>query len=85
MTGKRDNHGLLGKKITRRGALKGVGAAAGLALAPGFVRYTQAQSIVRSFKAGGGYDRLLTTIRSDRAAAAMLKMVRLWRRIPGLR
>jgi len=44
MTGKRDNHGLLGKKITRRGALKGVGAAAGLALAPGFVRYAQAQS-----------------------------------------
>ena len=44
MTGKRDNHGLFGKNISRRGALKGVGAAAGLALAPGFVRYAQAQS-----------------------------------------
>ncbi|MDN2566918.1 ABC transporter substrate-binding protein [Aquibium sp. A9E412] len=30
--------------LTRRGALKGMGAAAGLALGPGFVRYAQAQS-----------------------------------------
>ena len=51
----------------------------------GILRYTQAQSIVRSFRFGGGYDRLLATIRSERAAATMLKMVRLWRRIPGLR
>lgn len=30
--------------LTRRGALKGMGAAAGLMAAPGFVRYSQAQS-----------------------------------------
>jgi succinate-semialdehyde dehydrogenase/glutarate-semialdehyde dehydrogenase len=51
----------------------------------GILRYTQAQSIVRSFEFGGGYDSLLTRIRSDRAAQTMLKLVRLWRRIPGLR
>jgi branched-chain amino acid transport system substrate-binding protein len=32
------------KGITRRGALQGIGAAAGLMAAPGFVRYSQAQS-----------------------------------------
>jgi succinate-semialdehyde dehydrogenase/glutarate-semialdehyde dehydrogenase len=51
----------------------------------GILRYVQAQSIARSFQAGGGYDSLLSKIRSDRAARAMLKAVRLWRRIPGLR
>ncbi len=44
MTGNRDTKGLLTGKLTRRTALKGLGAAAGLSLAPGFVRYTQAQS-----------------------------------------
>jgi branched-chain amino acid transport system substrate-binding protein len=44
MTGKRDSRGLLSRTISRRTALKGAGAAAGLALAPGFVRYAQAQS-----------------------------------------
>jgi branched-chain amino acid transport system substrate-binding protein len=45
MTGKRDSHCLLTRKISRRTTLKGAGAAmAGLALAPGFVRYAQAQS-----------------------------------------
>ncbi|MFC6490267.1 ABC transporter substrate-binding protein [Nitratireductor sp. GCM10026969] len=33
-----------GGPVTRRSALKGLGAAAGLAAAPGFVRYAQAQS-----------------------------------------
>jgi succinate-semialdehyde dehydrogenase/glutarate-semialdehyde dehydrogenase len=51
----------------------------------GLLRYTQALSIVSSFEAGGGYDSLLTRIRSDKAAQTMLKLVRLWRRIPGLR
>jgi len=51
----------------------------------GILRYTQAQSIVRSFETGGGYDSMLGHVRSDRLAAAMLKMVRLWRRIPGIR
>ena len=44
MTEKRDAQGLLSRKISRRNALQGAGAAAGLALAPGFVRYAQAAS-----------------------------------------
>jgi branched-chain amino acid transport system substrate-binding protein len=35
---------LLTKSLTRRGALAGIGATAGLMAAPGFVRYAQAQS-----------------------------------------
>ena len=44
MTEKRNAQGLLSQKISRRSALKGAGAAAGLMLAPGFVRYSQAAS-----------------------------------------
>ena len=44
MTEKRYPSSLLTSKISRRSALKGAGAAAGLALAPGFVRYAQAAS-----------------------------------------
>ncbi|MET0942372.1 MAG: ABC transporter substrate-binding protein [Mesorhizobium sp.] len=44
MSGNRGLNGLLDKTLTRRTALKGMGAAAGLALAPGYVRYAQAQS-----------------------------------------
>jgi branched-chain amino acid transport system substrate-binding protein len=44
MTEKRDQHGLLSGRISRRTALRVAGAAAGLALGPGFVRYAQAQS-----------------------------------------
>src|SRR3954453_13063918 len=44
MTEKRDAQGLLSRKISRRSALKGAGAAAGLGLAPGFVPYVQAAS-----------------------------------------
>ena len=44
MTGNRGGKGLLDKTLTRRTALKGMGATAGLALAPGYVRYAQAQS-----------------------------------------
>jgi len=51
----------------------------------GILRYTQARSIVRSFETGGGYDSMLGRIRGEKMAAAMLKMVRLWRRIPGIR
>ncbi len=43
MTGN-DTKGLLDKTLSRRTALKGMSAAAGLALAPGYVRYAQAQS-----------------------------------------
>ena len=51
----------------------------------GILRYTQEQSIARSFAVGGGYDRMLTGVRSDSAVRTMLKFVKLWRRIPGLR
>ena len=44
MTEKRNAQGLPSHKISRRSALKSAGAAAGLALAPGFVRYAQAAS-----------------------------------------
>jgi len=51
----------------------------------GLLRYTQEQSIVRSFEAGGGFDGVLTNIRSDKTANMILKLVKLWRRIPGIR
>jgi succinate-semialdehyde dehydrogenase / glutarate-semialdehyde dehydrogenase len=51
----------------------------------GLLRYTQEQSIVRSFEAGGGFDGMLTSIRSEKIANAILKVVRLWRRVPGIR
>jgi succinate-semialdehyde dehydrogenase/glutarate-semialdehyde dehydrogenase len=51
----------------------------------GILRYTQEQSIVSSFSAGGGYDSLLARIRTPKLADNLLKLVRLWRRIPGLR
>ncbi len=44
MTGNRDSKGLLNGRVSRRTALKGLGVATGLALAPGYVRYAQAQS-----------------------------------------
>jgi branched-chain amino acid transport system substrate-binding protein len=44
MTGNRDTRGLLTGKLTRRTALKGLGAVTGLSLAPGYVRYAQTQS-----------------------------------------
>ena len=51
----------------------------------GILRYTQEQSIVRSFETGGGYDRMLAGIRTDGRAGTLLKFIRLWRRLPGLR
>jgi succinate-semialdehyde dehydrogenase/glutarate-semialdehyde dehydrogenase len=51
----------------------------------GILRYTQEQSIARSFAIGGGYDNLLGGVRSESAANRMLKLVKLWRRIPLLR
>ncbi|HTV71400.1 MAG TPA: ABC transporter substrate-binding protein [Rhizobiaceae bacterium] len=44
MTETRNSRKIIGSKLTRRTALKGLGAAAGLGLAPGYVRYAQAQS-----------------------------------------
>ena len=51
----------------------------------GLLRYTQEQSIVTSFSAGGGYDSMLSKIRSQRMANGVLKIVKLWKKIPGLR
>jgi len=51
----------------------------------GMLRYTQAQSIARSFQMGGGYDAMLGNIRSEKMANLMLRMVKLWRKIPGIR
>ncbi|MDQ2703802.1 MAG: ABC transporter substrate-binding protein, partial [Pseudomonadota bacterium] len=45
MTDNRDVNFIKGRKISRRGTLKGLGAtAAGIIAGPGFVRYAQAQS-----------------------------------------
>jgi hypothetical protein len=51
----------------------------------GILRYTQVQSIVRSFESGGGYDSLLRRIVNERRAAMALRATRIWRRIPFLR
>jgi hypothetical protein len=51
----------------------------------GVLRYTQEQSIARSFAMGGGYDQLLAGVRTESAAQKMLRLVRWWRKIPGLR
>jgi succinate-semialdehyde dehydrogenase/glutarate-semialdehyde dehydrogenase len=51
----------------------------------GILRFTQEHSIAQSFEMGGGYDGMLAHIQSDRSVTAILKLVRLWRRIPGLR
>jgi succinate-semialdehyde dehydrogenase/glutarate-semialdehyde dehydrogenase len=51
----------------------------------GILRYTQEQSIARSFQTGGGYDRLLAKIHSGQRAEMLLRLTRWWRRIPGLR
>lgn len=44
MTSESDSLGFLRKSVSRRKALKGLGAAAAIGTAPGFVRYSQAQS-----------------------------------------
>jgi len=51
----------------------------------GLLRYTQEQSIVTSFSTAGGYDSMLGKIRSQKIADRLLKLIRLWRRVPGLR
>jgi succinate-semialdehyde dehydrogenase/glutarate-semialdehyde dehydrogenase len=51
----------------------------------GILRYTQAQSIVTSFAALGGYDSVLTKVGSQKRADRFLQAARWWRRIPGIR
>ncbi len=52
--------------------------------AQGILRYTQAQSIVSSIAAGGGYDALALNITNEKTARAVIQAMKLWRRIPGL-
>jgi succinate-semialdehyde dehydrogenase/glutarate-semialdehyde dehydrogenase len=51
----------------------------------GILRYVQPQSVVSSFAAGGGYDSVLGRITDEQTANRILRLLRLWRKIPGLR
>jgi succinate-semialdehyde dehydrogenase/glutarate-semialdehyde dehydrogenase len=53
--------------------------------AAGIQRYCRQQSIVESFSRGGGYELLLRAMDSPRRARQLLRVVRLWRRVPGMR
>jgi succinate-semialdehyde dehydrogenase/glutarate-semialdehyde dehydrogenase len=53
--------------------------------AAGIQRYCRQQSIVESFARWGGYELLLRVMRDRRRVAALLLVVWLWRRVPGLR
>ncbi len=53
--------------------------------ATGIRRFTRAQSVVSSFSIAGGFDAVLTTVRSPRAAARLSRLFHLRGRIPGLR
>jgi succinate-semialdehyde dehydrogenase/glutarate-semialdehyde dehydrogenase len=53
--------------------------------AAGIQRYCRQQSIVESFSRGGGYELLLRAMDSPRRARQLLRVVRLWRRVPGIR
>jgi acyl-CoA reductase-like NAD-dependent aldehyde dehydrogenase len=47
----------------------------------GILRYTQAQSIVSSISAGGGYDSTLLRIKNDRTVNAIIAGLKLWRKL----
>jgi acyl-CoA reductase-like NAD-dependent aldehyde dehydrogenase len=51
----------------------------------GILRYTAPQSIVTSFGAGGGYDGAIGLLRSDARVRWLLRSLRWWRRMPGIR
>jgi succinate-semialdehyde dehydrogenase/glutarate-semialdehyde dehydrogenase len=51
----------------------------------GIRRYTQPQAIVSSVASGGGYDGVALRIRNQKAAELIVKLLRWWRKIPGLR
>jgi succinate-semialdehyde dehydrogenase/glutarate-semialdehyde dehydrogenase len=48
----------------------------------GILRFTEAQSIVTSFAAGGGYDALISMMRGEKEANRLLRIVRLLKKIP---
>ena len=43
----------------------------------GILRYTQAQGIVSSFAAGGGYDAILLRVKSERMAKTLIAELKL--------
>ncbi len=47
----------------------------------GILRYTQAQSVVGSVAAGGGYDSMLMRVRSESVANALVWLLKVWRRL----
>jgi succinate-semialdehyde dehydrogenase/glutarate-semialdehyde dehydrogenase len=47
----------------------------------GILRYTQAQSIVGSVAAGGGYDSMLMRINHERMVSALSWILKVWRRL----
>ncbi len=53
--------------------------------AAGIQKYCRQQSIVESFAHGGGYELLLRVTNTERRARLLLGVVKLWRRIPGIR
>lgn len=53
--------------------------------AAGIQRYCRQQSIVGSFARGGGYEILLRLMTTPARSRLLLRVVRLWRRVPGLR
>jgi succinate-semialdehyde dehydrogenase/glutarate-semialdehyde dehydrogenase len=53
--------------------------------APGIQRYCRQQSIVHSFSRGGGYELLLRVTNTPKRTRLLLAVVKLWRRIPGIR
>jgi succinate-semialdehyde dehydrogenase/glutarate-semialdehyde dehydrogenase len=53
--------------------------------APGIQRYCRQQSIVHSFSRWGGYELLLRVTNTPRRSRLLLGVVKLWRRIPGIR
>ncbi|MCA8949480.1 MAG: aldehyde dehydrogenase family protein, partial [Planctomycetes bacterium] len=53
--------------------------------AAGIQRYCRQQSVVESFARGGGYEILLRIANTPARARALVRVIALWRRIPGLR
>lgn len=53
--------------------------------AAGLLRFVQSHGVAESFSRGGGYDAILSTLKGDREMNRLLKLMRWWRRIPGIR
>jgi succinate-semialdehyde dehydrogenase/glutarate-semialdehyde dehydrogenase len=53
--------------------------------AAGIQRYCRQQSLVHSFSRGGGYELLLRVTNTPKRSRLLLGVVKLWRRIPGIR